>query len=457
MLTAISMVRDERPILPVTVANLLEQGVDVVLVADHGSTDGTTEWLAEASATDPRVQWTRVTEPGFHQADIMTVLARVAAAAGASWVLPVDADELWVAAEDTSTLAEVLESEQTAAALETLMEDFPAPVDIDRFTAADLTRFRWRFAAPAGQLADGDLPELTAGMHAFLSHTKRPKWMARASPDLVVGPGAHDVFGLGDAATARTDAVRVLHAPLRDRQELRSQRGHGQRLRDTGFGAHHGWQQQMLLALDHADDAAWERLWRANTIGGDGRLPSGRACDEVVADDALAVRAERLVHARVRAPRTAPPRLLREFGLDLARQLMWAEREAREKLAAAQDRLAADEREQARLAEELAIARAAATSYAAWGEFSRDRGDAALADLRSTWSWRLTRPLRGIARVARPPADGAVDDTAWARDLVDPDWYLSTYPDVAESGQDPVQHYARWGLSQGRLPRPPGS
>jgi hypothetical protein len=35
----------------------------------------------------------------------------------------------------------------------------------------------------------------------------------------------------------------------------------------------------------------------------------------------------------------------------------------------------------------------------------------------------------------------------------DPDWYLVTNPDVAESGSDPAQHFLRYGLAEGRAPR----
>jgi hypothetical protein len=83
-----------------------------------------------------------------------------------------------------------------------------------------------------------------------------------------------------------------------------------------------------------------------------------------------------------------------------------------------------------------------------------ERAAAALAALRASWSWRLTRPLRVLARGGRGPRPAATGDgTDWARDLVDAEWYVATYPDVA--GEDPVRHYARWGVAEGRLPRPP--
>jgi glycosyltransferase involved in cell wall biosynthesis len=444
LLISVSLVRNECAMLPVCVANLLHQGVDVVLIADHGSTDGTAEWLAEAAAADPRVQWTRLSDPGFHQSDAMTTLARIAAAAGATWVLPVDADELWIAADESTTLAEVLRGDQEAAALETSLEDFPPPVDLARFDPAQLARFRWRLSAADGVLGDGDLAALARGDHSFLAHTIRSKWVARAAPDLVVGPGAHSVAGLADGPVARTDRIRVLHLPLRDRHDLRGKRDHGQRLRDSGFGDGHGWQQQMLLGLDGHDD--WDRLWRANSVGADGRLPSGRVCDEVVEDDALARLVARLANP-VPSPAASPPRLLRQHGLAVARRQRQGEREGAVAAADLQARLRV-------LGDELARARAAAEASETKARYDAARADQVLSALRATWSWRLTRPWRVLARGGRGPRSAVSGDgTGWAGELVDPDWYLAAYPDTA--GQDPVRHYALWGAAEGRLPRPP--
>lgn len=38
--------------------------------------------------------------------------------------------------------------------------------------------------------------------------------------------------------------------------------------------------------------------------------------------------------------------------------------------------------------------------------------------------------------------------------LVDADWYLKTYPDVQDAGLDPVDHYAMYGIFEGRAPSP---
>lgn len=89
MVTAIAMVRDEADIVEHTVTRMLDQ-VDAVIVADNGSIDGTREILEDLPITlidDP--------EPAYYQSRKMTALAARAAAAGADWIVPFDADELW--------------------------------------------------------------------------------------------------------------------------------------------------------------------------------------------------------------------------------------------------------------------------------------------------------------------------------------------------------------------------
>jgi glycosyltransferase involved in cell wall biosynthesis len=90
------MVRDEIDIIGFTISHLISQGVDRVLVADNNSSDGTSDLLAGMSTSLP-VTVVADHEPGYYQAWKMTRLARYAACSGAEWIIPFDADELWVA------------------------------------------------------------------------------------------------------------------------------------------------------------------------------------------------------------------------------------------------------------------------------------------------------------------------------------------------------------------------
>jgi len=85
---------------------------------------------------------------------------------------------------------------------------------------------------------------------------------------------------------------------------------------------------------------------------------------------------------------------------------------------------------------------------------------AQMAALQGSLSWRLTSPLRRMARpfrgghadAAPSPQDDAqlIRHSGW----FDPRWYQDHYPDVADSGVDPVEHYLRTGAGEGRDPGP---
>lgn len=98
---AVAMVKDEIDVVAATVGRMVEQ-VDRVIVADNGSTDGTREALEalDVDVCDDR-------EVGYFQSRKMTALAMRAYCRGADWIVPFDADEVWIASE--GRVADVLE------------------------------------------------------------------------------------------------------------------------------------------------------------------------------------------------------------------------------------------------------------------------------------------------------------------------------------------------------------
>lgn len=94
------MVRDEADIIEVTVRHLRDEGVDRVLIADNLSRDGTRELLDDLGRSLP-IDVVDDADPAYRQSEKMTELARRAAAAGADWIIPFDADEIWRARRGT--------------------------------------------------------------------------------------------------------------------------------------------------------------------------------------------------------------------------------------------------------------------------------------------------------------------------------------------------------------------
>jgi len=126
---AVSMMKDERDIVRTTVARMMGQ-VDRVLVADNGSIDGTRQILERFDidlVDDP--------DPGYYQSQKMTHLARVAMERGAEWIVPFDADEIWITADRERRIADVLaELPPEAMVADAAVLDHVALVDDDRLS-----------------------------------------------------------------------------------------------------------------------------------------------------------------------------------------------------------------------------------------------------------------------------------------------------------------------------------
>ena len=89
------LARDERDIVEQHMAFHLAAGVDLVIVTDHASTDGTEEVLARHER-EGRVRVIREPDGPFRQREWVTRMARLAATEhGADWVINSDVDEFW--------------------------------------------------------------------------------------------------------------------------------------------------------------------------------------------------------------------------------------------------------------------------------------------------------------------------------------------------------------------------
>ena len=89
------LVRDEDEVLEANLDYHLAQGVDFVIVTDHGSSDSTPRIL-ERYRLRGTARVLRVEGHEHHQSRRVTRMARLAAIDyGADWVINNDADEFW--------------------------------------------------------------------------------------------------------------------------------------------------------------------------------------------------------------------------------------------------------------------------------------------------------------------------------------------------------------------------
>lgn len=101
---AIAMMKNEADIIRYSLAHMMAQGVDGIIIEDRGSTDGTAVTAEEtALIVNPQlpVIVRREKNTGYFQPEVMTRLAKLAGERGAEWIIPWDIDELWTAASGT--------------------------------------------------------------------------------------------------------------------------------------------------------------------------------------------------------------------------------------------------------------------------------------------------------------------------------------------------------------------
>jgi len=167
------MVRDEADVIAGTLRHMADE-VDWLLVADNGSTDGTREILDDLEDELPLTIFDDP-DPAYYQSAKMTALAADAAARGAVWVVPFDADELWYSAH---RIRDVLPGQPEPIAVARLFNHLATAVDVDdpdpfvsmvwrQPQAAPLAKvaFRWE---PGAVIAQGNhgvtLPSGGAGI-----------------------------------------------------------------------------------------------------------------------------------------------------------------------------------------------------------------------------------------------------------------------------------------------------
>jgi hypothetical protein len=190
------LVRDEEEVLEANLEYHLAQGVDFMVVTDHGSTDATPEILHEYESRGLAHVF-RVEGGEHHQSRRVTRMARLAAIEyGADWVINNDADEFWwpVAGTLAEAFAAVPECYGQVAVRRNNF--LPCPIhDHGAFYERLILRERCS--------------------QNLLGEPLEPKIAHRGRPDVRVAPGNHSVHGEDLAPAPSPDRFEVLHFPMR--------------------------------------------------------------------------------------------------------------------------------------------------------------------------------------------------------------------------------------------------
>lgn len=248
---AVGMMRDEQDVAYAVLDHLANEAVDGIVVADNRSTDGTRDEL-ERAATDLPVPVVIIDdrEVGYRQSEKMTVLAALAAQRGATWIVPFDADELWLARTHHlgETLRRLPEPYTTVPAV--LLNHFCTA--LDGTDPNPFVSMQWRKSDP------GVLPKV-----AF-------RWQ----PGAVIHQGNHGVT-LPDPGITLPGELAVRHFPYRSAEHfVRKARNGLEAYRATDLpydqGAH--WRSYGEILERHGEQACAdvfrEHFWYLSPIDG---------------------------------------------------------------------------------------------------------------------------------------------------------------------------------------------
>jgi len=191
---AISMVKNEVDIIESSIRHCLKQGVEAILIADNGSTDGTKELLHKLATSLPLIV---VDDPivAYEQDAKMTVLAKGARRLGAKWIVPFDADEFWFGRE--CSLGELLRKEKSAVVYGELFNAFPISHENLNVDA---------------KMAMSD--SVAVKKVAFRAHRFASLCM-----------GCNEVY----RGVPKTDGIYVLHLPWRSKDQLQRKMAQGKK------------------------------------------------------------------------------------------------------------------------------------------------------------------------------------------------------------------------------------
>lgn len=216
MIVGVSMMRDEADICGTTVAHLISEGVERLLILDNGSRDDTRKILEQF----PQVSVHDDPERGYYQSRKMSALAEDARCLGATWIVPFDADEMWFG--------------------------------IDRLK---------KIEAPAVWASTYEHPPITAPLSPWRAKDPKPhrKVAFRATAGAVVAQGNHDVSIPGE----RVEALQIREFQYRTFNQFCRKVRNGKAAYDAtdlpeGEGAH--WRRYGAMTT-----SALEAEWAAMT------------------------------------------------------------------------------------------------------------------------------------------------------------------------------------------------
>jgi hypothetical protein len=213
----------------------------------------------------------------------MTGLARIAAEFGADWIVPFDADEFWLAPEGLQFQDCLSNLPEDVTKCEVKVQNYVQEASVKEFHYTDMSTVKFRAVEQEYLNESQSQKAVASGKTSFICVPFLSKVIFRASPDVVVQTGNHNVsFPLDKSPVGSPTGIRIAHLPYRASSLLKSRVSDGQKLQQAKFHKSVGWHSQRLVTMSPDDLAQyWNSVaWHVNQRNDHKGL-------EYVADDTL--------------------------------------------------------------------------------------------------------------------------------------------------------------------------
>ena len=247
--------KDEWPLLGLAVVHVLQNGIDHLIVVDHGSSDGTCEGIECLRRAFPgQITVFRIDEQKFLQSATSQLLLAEVGIEDFDWVYVFDADEFVLSGPGTSLKTELGKLPPEVVSLRYQIDQWLTPWNFDEDDVADYVRITSR-AIPRVDSEEWELlisSEIEVGNMNYFDVHFPSKIIVRAPYALRIGDGAHQLRGSEQPAeaTVMPSKIRVGHLPMLSRKRLERKSRQGERFHSAGFPPQHGWQAQLLWRLE---------------------------------------------------------------------------------------------------------------------------------------------------------------------------------------------------------------
>lgn len=251
-IAGITTVKNEVDVIDFCLNHHFDQGIDRIYISDNGSTDGTYEYLLEASKSNEKIHAFK-NDGGFHQAKIINELYQLARKDGFDWVVPFDADELWMS--ENSLKDDLSGVDAFSVKVKTINFIQSTEYDVDNSYLTATWRIKNDYPVDVNRIFSGDLS--MSEVESF------QKFIIRTDENTYIQPGAHSYSG-GRSECLDNDKFAIIHVPIRSFRALEEKANQGRALRDAGYPPDHGFHVQRYDAL--REQGLLFNEWVANSV-----------------------------------------------------------------------------------------------------------------------------------------------------------------------------------------------